>query len=149
MLAAGAGRRGQPVPAWAVDLEPRTVALLLARGRVVVGMVAALLPGLAAGTAPGERSPGNRAFARMLGARDLALGLGAITCLKERTQDAEWVGMGAAVDVVDGATLLLTRGLPARARLAGLVALGAGVAGMFAARSLADARTDDADASTI
>jgi hypothetical protein len=132
-----------------LPIDTRILALLLARGRVVVGVIAAALPGLAAGTAPGERSPGNRAFARMLGARDLALGLGAITTLKERTQDAEWVGMGAAVDLVDGAALLLTRGLPARARLVGLVAFGAGVAGILAARALADERAAPvADAAT-
>jgi hypothetical protein len=124
-----------------LPIDVRTLSLLLARGRVAVGLVAAALPGLAAGTAPGERSPGNRAFARMLGARDLALGLGAITSLKERTQDAEWVGMGGAVDLVDGTALLLTRGLPARARIVGLVAFGAGVAGIIAARALADERT--------
>jgi hypothetical protein len=77
----------------------------------------------------------------MAGARDLALGLGAITCVKEGTRDAEWVGMGGAVDVVDGAALLLTRGLPFRARLVGVVALGAGIAGIACARALADARS--------
>jgi peptide-methionine (R)-S-oxide reductase len=132
-----------------LPIDTRTLALLLARGRVVVGVIATALPGVAAGTAPGERSPGNRAFARMLGARDVALGLGAITSLKERTQDAEWVGMGGVVDLVDGTALLLTRGLPARARLVGLIAFGAGVAGILAARALADERTSlGADAVT-
>ena len=132
-----------------LPIDVRTLSLLLARGRVVVGLIAAALPGLAAGTAPGERSPGNRAFARMLGARDLALGLGAITSLKEQTQDAEWVGMGGAVDLVDGTALLLTRGLPARARVVGLVAFGAGVAGILAARgSRTSARALDAGALT-
>jgi len=123
-----------------MELDARTIALWLARGRVAVGATACLLAGVAAGTAPGERRPSTRAFARMVGARDLALGLGALTCVRERTQDAEWVGMGGAVDVVDGAALLLTRGLPARARLVGLVALAAGVSGILAARALADER---------
>ncbi|MCJ7439926.1 MAG: hypothetical protein MUP97_19475, partial [Acidimicrobiia bacterium] len=84
---------------------------------------------------------------RMLGARDLALGVGAITCLKECTQDAEWVGMGAAVDIVDGLALLLTRRLPLHARLVGLGALSAGVIGLGAARMLADERVGiDAEA---
>jgi hypothetical protein len=122
------------------DLDARTVALLLARGRIVVGATAALLPRLAAAVAPGGGGSPNRALARMTGARDVALGLGALTCVKEQTQDAEWVGMGGAVDVVDGLTLLLTRGLPRRARLVGLVALAAGVAGIACARSLADQR---------
>lgn len=124
-----------------MELDARTVALMLARGRVVVGLVATALPGLAVRGAPGAiEGGGARAIGRMAGARDLALGAGAITCLKERTQDAEWVGMGAAVDLVDGVSLLLTRGLPVRARLIGLGALGAGVVGLGAARMLADER---------
>jgi len=123
------------------SLDARTVALMLARGRVAVGAIACALPGLAAAVAPGEGRSSTRALARMAGGRDLALGLGALTSVKERTQDAEWVGMGAAVDIVDGLALLLTRGLPARARLVGLGALGAGVAGLVAARALADERT--------
>lgn len=124
-----------------MKLDARNVALMLARGRVVVGVVATLLPGVATRTAPGATAgAGGRALGRMAGARDVALGAGAITCLKERTQDAEWVGVGAAVDIIDGLALLCTRGLPARARLAGLGALGAGVVGLGAARMLADER---------
>jgi hypothetical protein len=123
-----------------LPIEPRMLAVLLARGRVAVGAVACALPGLAAAVAPGERRPSTRALSRMAGARDLALGVGALTSVKERSQDAEWVGMGAAVDLVDGLALLLTRRLPIRARLVGLVALGAGVAGLLAARALADER---------
>ena len=77
-----------------VDFDNRTLALMIARGRVVLGLVASLFPGIVARGAPGESSPGTRALARMTGARDLALGVGAVTTLKEQTQDAEWVGMG-------------------------------------------------------
>jgi hypothetical protein len=48
--------------------------------------------------------------------------------------------MGGAVDVVDGIALLTTRGLPKRARLVGLVALSAGIAGLACARMRADER---------
>jgi hypothetical protein len=124
-----------------MELTARNVALMLARGRVVVGAVAMTLPRLAVAVAPSASTgTGPRALGRMLGARDLALGAGAITCLKEETQDAEWVGMGAAVDVIDGLALLLTRRLPLHARLVGLGALGAGVVGLGAARMLADER---------
>jgi hypothetical protein len=122
------------------DLDARTISLLLARGRISVGVVATLLPRIAAGVAPGGHGAPARALSRMAGARDLALGLGALTCVKEGTQDAEWVGMGGAVDVIDGVTLLLTRGLPRRSRIVGLVALGAGIAGIACARALADER---------
>ena len=124
------------------DLDARTLSLLLARGRIVVGLTATLLPRLAAAVAPGGHGSEVRALARMTGVRDLALGLGALTCVKEGTQDAEWVGIGGAVDVVDGVTLLLTRGLPGRARLVGLIALSAGIAGIACARALADERAE-------
>ena len=130
-----------------MDLNARNVALMLARGRIVVGAVAITLPGVAVAVAPGTgNGSGSRALGRMLGGRDLALGVGAITCLKERTQDAEWVGMGGAVDIVDGLALLLTPRLPFHARLVGLGALGAGVIGIGAARMLADERVELAEA---
>jgi hypothetical protein len=121
-------------------LEPRMLALVVARARVAVGAIGWALPGPAATFAHGDRASAARSLARMVGARDVALGLGALTSVKEGTQDAEWVGMGAVVDIVDGLALLLTRGLPKRARLLGLAALGCGVAGLSAARALADAR---------
>jgi hypothetical protein len=123
-----------------LPIEPKMLALVFARARVAVGAIGSALPGLAAAFAHGDRAPAARSLARMVGARDVALGLGALTSVKEGTQDAEWVGMGAAVDIVDGLALLLTRGLPNRARLLGLVALSCGVAGLGAARALADAR---------
>jgi hypothetical protein len=130
-----------------MELNARNVALLLARGRIAVGVVAITLPRVAVAIAPAASSgSGPRALGRMAGARDLALGAGAVTCLKEQTQDAEWVGMGAAVDIVDGAALLLTRRLPLHARLFGLVALSAGVIGLGAARMLADERVASAAA---
>ena len=130
-----------------MELDDRTLALMIARGRVVLGLVASVLPGFVARATPGESTPGTRALARMTGARDLALGVGAVTTLKEQTQDAEWVGMGAAVDILDGFALLVTRRLPRRARAAGLGALATGAAGLLLARRLADARVADANQS--
>lgn len=123
-----------------LPLDPKLLALVMARSRVAVGTIGCALPGLAAAFAHGDRAPAARSLARMVGARDVALGLGALTSVKEGTQDAEWVGTGAAVDIVDGLALMLTRGLPKRARLLGLVAFACGVAGLGAARALADAR---------
>ncbi len=133
----------------AVELDDRTLALVIARGRVVLGLVSSLLPGLVVRGAPGESSPGTRALSRIAGARDLALGVGAVTTLKEQTQDAEWVGMGAGCDIADGIALLVTRRLPKRARVTGLGAIATGVVGLVLARRLADARTVTAgDAAT-
>ncbi len=48
--------------------------------------------------------------------------------------------MSAFVDAIDALVLLATPGLPVRARLLGVVAAGSAVAGLVAARSLADER---------
>ena len=79
---------------------------------------------------------------RLVGVRDLVLGVGAITTLKEGTMDAEWVGMGAVADAVDGVVALVTPGLVPRARLVALAGGGAAAAGLLASRALADARRD-------
>src|SRR5262245_60455205 len=96
----------------AMDMEPRQIALSLARARAVNGLVMLLLPGAMAKGAFGSNNAVVRALLRLVGIRDLVLGIGAITTLKEHTQDAEWVGMGAIADGVDAAVLLITPGLP-------------------------------------
>jgi len=125
-----------------VDLDRRRLAVLVARGRVIIGLSALVAPGLAVRALMGESTPTTRTLTRMLGARDLVLGVGAITTLKERTQDAEWVSMGAVADGVDALTGLFTPGATARARLMGVVAAGSAVLGMDAARRLAGERAE-------
>jgi hypothetical protein len=73
----------------------------------------------------------------MLGVRDVALGVGAITNLKEEKQDAEWVSMGAISDAVDSLAIWIApigwRKVPtalASKTLAGV--------GLYCARQLAD-----------
>ena len=80
---------------------------------------------------------------RMVGVRDLAIGLGAVAGVRERTQAPEWLGWGAVADGVDALALLLTPGLPKRARLVGILAAGGAVAGMKLAWDLADQRARD------
>jgi hypothetical protein len=123
-----------------MDFEPRQTALILARSRAVVGLVLVLLPGLAGWLWFGESSARTRALLRMIGVRDLVLGVGALTSVKEHTQDAEWVGMGAIADAVDGIVTLTVPRLPLRGRLVGPAALGSAVIGIQTARALADAR---------
>ena len=123
-----------------MELDTRTAALVLARSRAVVGLVLLLVPGLAARLWFGESSPRIRALLRMVGVRDLVLGVGALTTVKEHTQDAEWVGMGAVADAVDGFVSLTTPRLSFRSRLAAPAALASAVLGLKLARDLADAR---------
>jgi hypothetical protein len=123
-----------------MDLDSRSTALVLARSRAVIGLVLLFVPGLPARVWFGESSPRVRALLRMVGVRDLILGVGALTTVKERTQDAEWVGMGAIADAVDGFVTVTTPGLPIRSRLVGPTALASAVLGLKLARDLADAR---------
>lgn len=125
-----------------MDLDPRQQALLLARGRAVLGVALLAVPGLTGRVFLGNvaREPAVRAVLRIVGIRDLLIGLGAITTLKERTMDAEWVGVGAVADAVDALVLLGSPGLPFRARLGGLPGAGGAVAGLLASRALADER---------
>ena len=123
-----------------MELDRRQLAILIAHGRVVIGLGALVAPGLAVRLLMGESTPTTRTLTRMLGARDLALGIGAVTSVKERTQDAEWVSMGAVADGVDALAGLFTPGLPVRARLMGVVAAGAAAVGLQVSRELADER---------
>ena len=81
-----------------------------------------------------------RALLQFVGVRDLVLGVGAITTIKERTMDAEWVGMGAVADAVDGVVILATPGITRRSRVVSLIGGGAAAVGVLASRALADER---------
>jgi hypothetical protein len=123
-----------------MDLDTRSTALVLARGRAIMGLVLLAVPGLVGRIAFGESSPRIRALLRMLGVRDLVLGVGALTSVKERTQDAEWIGMGAVADAVDGLVTLTSPGVPLRGRLLVPGELACALLGLKLSRDLADAR---------
>jgi hypothetical protein len=125
-----------------MELDQRRIALGIARARAINGLVMIVLPGLVGRTVFGQggRQPAVRAALRMVGVRDLVLGVGAITTLKEKTLDAEWVGMGAVSDGVDALVTLLSPGIPARARLLALTGASSALAGYQASRALAAER---------
>lgn len=125
-----------------MDFDHRKIALVLARARAVNGLVLLVLPGVVGRVLYGKAGsqPVARALLRLVGVRDLVLGIGAITTLKEHTMDAEWVGMGAAADAVDGLVSLATPGLAGRTRVVSLVGGSAAVVGLLASRRLADER---------
>jgi hypothetical protein len=125
-----------------MDLDQRNIALGIARARAINGLTMIILPGIVARTLFGSsgKNPFIRGLLRMVGVRDLVLGVGAITTLKEHTQDAEWVGMGAIADAVDSVVMLITPGLGIRSRFGALVGGSAAVAGYQASRALADER---------
>lgn len=125
-----------------MEFDHNQVALRIAQGRAINGLVMLALPGIIGRTVFGKAGahPATRAALRLVGVRDLVLGIGAITTVKEQTMNAEWVGMGAVADAVDGVVTLFTPGLPKRARVVSAIGTSSAVAGLLAARALADAR---------
>jgi len=125
------------------DEQTRKAALYFARGRSLLGLGLTLLPGAATKIGVGKSSAPASALMRMVGVRDLAIGLGAVAGVREGIQAPEWLGWGAFADGVDALALLFTPGLPKRARLVGLLAAGGAAAGMKLAWDLADQRARD------
>jgi hypothetical protein len=125
-----------------MDVDQRQVALGIARARAINGLFMLFLPGVAGKAFLGKDAshPAVRAVLRLVGVRDLVLGVGAITTLKEGTMDAEFVGIGAVCDAVDGAVMLTMPGLGWRAKLTSLAGFSSAATGLMAARAIADAR---------
>jgi hypothetical protein len=123
-------------------MDQRTTVLAIARGRIVMGLAMLILPGVMLRILFGRdaSTPSGRVLARMFGAREFVLGVGTVTSVKERTQDAEWVSASAVVDAVDGLAMAFSPGVPRRSRPSALVGIVASALGMQAARKLAGER---------
>jgi len=92
-------------------MEPRDLAVGLASGRIAIGVVSLLTPGLVgrAMVGPDGDSGEARLFARMVGARDLGLGLGVLLALDRGAPVRGWLEVSAAVDGIDAGACLLAR----------------------------------------
>lgn len=131
----GAIAAGPSAP-WSIGRrDARRAAGAIAAARVALGVVAYLAPTLPARPWVGADEaarPGTRLFARTLGARDVALGLGALLALRHDSRLRGWVEAGGLADAGDTvATLLAFRSLPRRSRwavLASTVGAAAGAA---------------------
>jgi hypothetical protein len=123
-------------------MDHRTNVLVIARGRIILGLAMLLVPGIVLRIMLGRDASTStaRVLARMFGAREVALGVGTVTSVKEHTQDAEWVSAAAMSDAVDGLAMAFSPGVPARCRPAALIGAGSALLGMQAARALADER---------
>ena len=126
--------------------EPaRLVAIGLAAARALIGVGALVRPGLPAAAWVGRKDasrPAVQLFARTLGGRDLALGLGALLALRKGAPARGWIEAGALADVGDtAATLLAFSALPRRGRF-GILASTASAAllGAWSARRLDEGR---------
>jgi len=122
----------------------------VAAGRVAIGLTALVWPSVPArpwvGTAADDVAA--RVFGRALGARDLALGLGALMALQGQEAEAGparvWVAAGALSDALDVvATVSSWRDLPRATRwLVAASAGGAALAGVAGALALGPDRDD-------
>jgi hypothetical protein len=108
-------------------MEGRSVAISLAGGRIAIGVVSLLAPGLVGRTMSGRGGSGGdpSLFARMVGARDLGLGLGMLSALDRGAPVRGWLEASALVDGIDVAACLLARDQIRASVLPGAVGLAA------------------------
>jgi len=92
-------------------MDDATLAMTLARGRTAIGAFAVVTPGLATrkffgrATAEGVEPQ----LTRMVGGRDLALGLGTVIALDKGTPVRGWLEASAFADAADCVSALLGR----------------------------------------
>ena len=89
----------------------RDLAVGLAGGRIAIGVVSLLAPGLVgrAMMRRGGDSGAMRLLLRVVGARDIALGLGVLVTLDRDAPVRGWLRASAVVDGLDAAGSLLAR----------------------------------------
>jgi hypothetical protein len=106
-------------------VEARFVAVGLAQGRIAIGGASLLAPGWIAGTMTGRRgsAAATSLFARMVGARDIGLGVGTLIALGRGAPARGWLEVSALVDGLDVAACLLARDQLRTSVLPGAVAL--------------------------
>ena len=136
---------GNAIDAWIAE-DPRRAAIYAGRVRCVVGTLLLFMPRWAARLefGPGADTPAARWLLRMLGLRDIVLGLGTIIAASERRGGAGWMSMGALTDGGDALFALGVRGLPVRTRLFVLPAATSAFLHWRIARALAPEEADAA-----
>jgi hypothetical protein len=92
-------------------MEARDLAVGLAGGRIAIGVVSLLAPGRVgrAMMGPDADSNGTRLVLRLVGARDLALGIGVLAALDRDVAVQGWLRASAVVDGLDAGGSLLAR----------------------------------------
>jgi hypothetical protein len=115
-------------------MEGTRLVVALARGRIAIGVVSLLAPELVGRTMTGRggSEAGTGLFARMVGARDLGLGLGLLVALDRGAPLRGWLEVSAVVDGIDAVACLLARHHLRTGVFPGVVGLAAGGALMSA-----------------
>ena len=118
-------------------IDERQAGRWYSASRVGIGVVLVLVPRALEGwVGPVAGRPEAKVLTRIAGARDVALGMGALAALREATPARRWLQVGAAVDAVDALASLVAvrhltprRSLPAAALAAGGAATGVWLSG--------------------
>ena len=92
-------------------MDDASIAMSLARCRIATGIAAAITPRVATRVMGGSRRSERVAplFARMLGGRDIALGLGTVIALDRGKPVRGWLKGSALADAVDCVACVLAR----------------------------------------
>jgi hypothetical protein len=122
------------------DLDARDIATLMSGLRVAFGSVLFFMPAKTAKmwSAQGADTPAAVVASRGMGARDIALGLGALLAIGNDKPARGWIEAAALSDLLDAASAALSfrRLPPVRAFLMGVSAAGAAMLGMQLAPEL-------------
>lgn len=119
-------------------MEDAKLAMLLARGRIALGTAGVVVPGLAARIMGDRRASEGAVFVRMLGGRDIALGLGTVIALDRGAPVRGWLEGSALADAVDCVACVLAREQMSPSVFGAAAGLGAvsAVLGIFLSRRL-------------
>jgi hypothetical protein len=121
-------------------MDARTLARVQALGRVAVGTALTLAPGRAGAGWMGHdaRRPATQVAISALGARDLAIGLGAAYAAGQGYGAGPWLRAGVLADATDLAATLRARDHLSPLAVAGVGAIAAGSAllGLWLSREL-------------
>lgn len=125
-------------------MDPQSQARTMAMARVAFGIVFTVTPGVVLRAWVGRdhaATPAVRMLSRGLGARDLAIGVGALLALRHDAPARGWIEAGVVSDLGDALGIALAaRHLPRFGAIGGLVAaLGAAGAGRRVVTALAAA----------
>ncbi len=121
-------------------MDGRTIATILAAGRVAIGTAAFVAPGLVGRQWLGEVADeaGTKIALRGLGVRDAAIGIGLLAAGDDRERTRNWLEAGIISDAGDFLATSMGRGAGTRAAAAGVMAVagGATIAGLWARQLL-------------
>ncbi len=120
-------------------MDDANIALLLARARIGIGVALVAAPGFGARALSGRSASGiEPLLTRMLGARDLTLGLGTVIALDRGAPVRGWLEAAALADTADCVASLLSRSQMSQRALLGTLSLASAsaLAGAYLARRL-------------